>query len=460
MPAIPLGVGAYRRDTGHYPTVRLLNTFLEKDPTNAIDGLSRLQRAGTAPFATMATTPNRAVFQQAGTFNGDNIIVSGTVAYRVTAAGVATSLGTVAGTDLVRIAAATTRAIMVANGTAYSTDGTTVATVTMPDARQVVDVAVLNGFFVLVCADSQRFYWIAPGDTNPDALDFASAESSPDNLVGVGATSDELWFFGVTSTEVWYASGDIDAPFQRIQGRLYNKGAANRDTIVRAGDTLHWAGSDGVVYAGAGSPTRISENGIEERLRQTGRTGLRAWTYALDGHTFFVLRVGDAATFAFDLTMGVASEFQSFNRAYWRAHLGAQTDMTSVICGDSETGELWKLDPARGNDDGETMVREVTGMIAVAGRPQRCDSVSLQASVGWPSAAVENPVVLMRWSDDAGATWDYWRQIKLGEIGQYGREIVLRKLGMMRAPGRLMEFRMTDDCVFRISFARVNEAFS
>jgi hypothetical protein len=63
----------------------------------------------------------------------------------------------------------------------------------------------------------------------------------------------------------------------------------------------------------------------------------------------------------------------------------------------------------------------------------------------------------MRFSDDGGNLFSSWIDAKLGLQGQYNKNLVWRSLGIMRQPGRIFEFRCTDDTVFRASYCRANE---
>jgi hypothetical protein len=66
---------------------------------------------------------------------------------------------------------------------------------------------------------------------------------------------------------VWRATGDGDAPFQRIEGRAFNFGIFD-GTAVRLKDTsVICVAGDGTVMSIAGQPQPISNPGIAERTR-------------------------------------------------------------------------------------------------------------------------------------------------------------------------------------------------
>lgn len=457
MSAIPLGVSSFKRRTGRIKEVLCVNMFLEKDPTNLVDQLARLQRPGLAPLVTLGDGPIRGVFQQFGSFGADIIAVSGPDVFRVAGSG-ATVLGVISGTDRVQIAASPTRALIATGTTCFSTDGGTITSVAMPDGRPVASVTYINGYFLLTQANSQRCYWIEPGQTDPDALSFFSAELYPDNLVRAEKIGDELWLFGEASTEVHIPTGVADLPFQRVEGRLFSKGCASRDTVAALDNTLFWVGQDLIAYRADNAPLRISDNSVEERLRESALEDLRAWAFALDGHTFYCLTMSQG-TLVFDVSTGVWSEFRSFGRTAWRAHMGAQITGSTITAGDERTGDLWTLDPDRANDNGDPMIRELTGGVAVLGQPQACNSVTIALATGW-GGLDEEPLLQLRWSDDEGNTWCDWSEIGLGLQGHYLGEVNFWRLGKISQPGRLFHLRFSDDSTFRVSYARMNEAFA
>lgn len=454
MPDIPLGITARKRRSTWTPSIRIVNMVAEASQTNEFNGIDHIQRPGLVAFAEVGDGPIRGVFRQAGTFDGDFLTVSGDEWYRVTDAGATTLLGDVPGALRTSCAATRIRAIVVSDGAAYSTDGTTVVDVVMPDDRPVGSVAQLNGYFILTELDSARFYWIEPGQTDPDGLSFATTESSPGYNLKVERVGDELWFFKQEGIEVWVPTGDPDLPFQRVPGRNYDKGCRNRDTVVRFDNSVAWVGNDGLVYRGDNAPVRFSDSTIEEQLRKASPDSLRAWSYAEDGHTMYVLTL-DTGTWAFDVSSGQWSEFESYERPFWRAHVG-ETGDNFTVAGDDELGLLYRLDPDEPTDNGDFMTRIVTGGVTVVGQPQRCDSFQLYATTGTIEDPNFYPSARVSWSDDFGQTYGDWEDVTLRKQGNYGQPIRINRLGAMRYPGRLFQIQVTDPVVVTIMAASFN----
>lgn len=454
MPQLPLGLSSKRRKTAWMPQVRVVNYLVEKDEANQFDGITHIQRAGLSPFSEVGEGPIRGLSRQAGTFNGDFVVVSGEELYRVDDIGGFALIGAVPGSFRTTFAATSSRAIIVSDTLAYSTNGTVVTAVVMPDSRPAGSVAQLNGYFIIPEYGSARFYWIEPGQTDPDGLSFATTESTPGDIVIVVRVGDELWFLKEEGAEVWVPTGDADLPFQRVPGRNYDKGCRNGDTAVRFDNTLVWVGNDGVVYRADNSPIRISDNALEEQIRKSDPASLRAWKFAVDGHELYCLTM-DSGTYVYDISSQQISEFRSYGRTYWRAHVGDEGE-TFTVCGDAETGTLWRVDPEVSNDDGEPLERILTGGITVLRGPDRCDTLSLYITTGTATDPEYYPKVRVRWSDDL-QTYTDWEDVDIGRQGQYGRPVQLTRLGAMYYPGRLFEFSISDDVVATITAASYNE---
>lgn len=138
--------------------------------------------------------------------------------------------------------------------------------VEMPDGLPAQSVAALAGYILVSIANSGRFYWLKPGEITIDPLDFATAESQPDNIKELLSVGDTVWMIGDASTEAWYATGNLDTPFLPTQGRVYARGVIE-GTAVRIKDQIVLVGSDGIVYSIGGGVRRISHHGIEEKIR-------------------------------------------------------------------------------------------------------------------------------------------------------------------------------------------------
>lgn len=144
--------------------------------------------------------------------------------------------------------------------------------VQMPDGQGVDDVAVISSYIIVIPTQTDgyqgRFYWIPPGETTLNPLDFATAESAPDGINNVEVFGDQFWLTGDATTEVWFPSGDPNAPMQRLRGVVFDRGAW-QGTAVAINETLVVVDSDGGVFLiRGGTPQRVSNPGIEQQIRE------------------------------------------------------------------------------------------------------------------------------------------------------------------------------------------------
>lgn len=272
--SLPLAPSDYVRSTIGGPGAVLKNGYYETDPTNQVENFSIIRRPAFKLALNVGLGPIRAFYTEIGRFSDALFVVSGARLYRVartSATGFdATQIEGYIEPDQTPKMSSNSAALFITDGhILYLTDGTSELTpVATPDDVAISFLAYVGGYVICVVRDSQRFYWIDPGDSTINALNFAEAEGLPDFISNIQILGDQIYFMGRNTTEVWYLSGDITAPFQRVQGRLFKLGAiGNAATTVYNSDQIAFVGSDGIVRLGP-SMTRISNFAIEEKCRK------------------------------------------------------------------------------------------------------------------------------------------------------------------------------------------------
>jgi len=284
MARIPLGTSSSDRQASKRPEIKVVNRFFESDPTNMTDQVALLSRPALKYWLEVGDGPIRCVYSQPGAFQDALFVVSGNELYRIDVDESITLIGDgIDGPSLLNSVsmAATDTHLFIADGIIlWVYDGTTLSQVPTPDDVGINSVGHIASF--IICVVSQgfnmdgRFYWINPDETTIDPLNFATAERSPDPAWSVNVVGDAFWLPGTKTTEIWYPSGDAEAPFIRQQGRLFDRGVW-QGTAVQVKDTVILVDTDGVVYSIGAGPERISNPGIEERIRRAmtqARSGL------------------------------------------------------------------------------------------------------------------------------------------------------------------------------------------
>lgn len=186
---------------------------------------------------------------------------------------------------------------------------------------------------------------------------------------------------------------------------------------------------------------------------------VRAWTFSLDGHDFYVLRVGDIETLVYDVTAKEWYEWGSGEDPVWSVATGftwyggrrmGAAFGTNIVVGSDFNGTLYFLSPndnedddaVLGNDLKRPFVRQIVGQAFVESGYDfiPCFGVQVFGSVGQSLGDVTLEI-----SDDRGDTYENMGALSVPADRQYRLE--WQSLGSLRAPGRL--FRITDNGALR-----------
>jgi hypothetical protein len=481
---------------------RMVNMFPEVLPEDSGGKSSAfLQRApGLRSLATIGTGPIRGLHS----YGNYLYVVSGSSLYQVDTSYHAVLLGAVANDGPVSMADNGNQLFVACNGPSFIYNSTTNAfgQITDPDFTGALTVSYLDGYFIYIEPNSQLVWSTAILDgTSIDPLDFASAEGSPDNLISSISDHSEEWLFGTNSVEVWYNAGNAGFPLQRIQGAFMEIGCAATFSVAKLDNSVFWLGADtrgkGIVYRAKGySGVRISTHAVEWQIQQYENiSDATAYTYQQDGHAFYVLSFPSAnATWVYDVATGAWHERAGFsNGNFIRQRASCQTFFNSIIIlGDYQTGEIYTYDLALYADGGRTQkwLRSWRALPANTNNLKRTTQHSLQLDcesgvgldggtsavaafdgftgsisshpisssaissstvpVSFPAVdAIQppgtNPQIMLRWSDDGGHTWSNERWVSMGKIGEYGKRVLWRRLGMtQKIRDRVYEISGTD----------------
>ena len=422
-----------------------------------------LQRCpGLLNLATIGYGPIRGLWS----FSSDTttaFVVSGNSLYKIDTSYNATLLGTIAGTGPVSMADNGIQLFIAANpnGYIYNNNTNAFAPITDPDFPGAVTVGYLDGYFVFNEPDSQKI-WITQlfDGTSVDPLDFASAEGSPDGVVGLIVDHREVWVYGTNSVEVWYDTGASDFPLQRIQGAFNEIGCAAPYSIAKMDNGLFWLGADargqGMVYRANGyTGQRISTHAVEWHIQQYGNlSDALAYTYQQDGHSFYVLIFPSAnTTWVYDVATQTWHERAGWsNGAFTRHRSNCQMAFNNkVIVGDYENGNIYAFDMDTYADNGQIQKWLRTWRALPPGQnnlkrtAQHAMQIDLESGVGLNLGQGDDPEVMLRWSDDGGHTWSNEHWSKVGKIGEFYRRVWFRRLGMtLKLRDRVYELSMTD----------------
>ena len=452
---------------------RCVNLFPEVVPEGGKEPAFLQRCPGLELVAIVGTGPIRGMWK----FGDFLYVASGGKLYRVDGNYAITELGLINGSGPVSMADNGVQLFVACNPDAFIYNANTgvFAQVTDPDFPGAVSVGYLDSYFVFNEPNSQRVWVTSLLDgTAIDPLDFASAEGNPDDIVSLIVDHREVWLFGNNTVEVWYNAGVADFPLARIEGAFMETGCLAPYSVAKLDNSVFWLGSDargnGIVYRNQGyNGQRISTHAVEWQIQQYAvLNDAIGYSYQQDGHSFYVLVFPTAqATWVFDVSTGLWHE-----RAYWdgvqylRHRSNCQANFNGqVLVGDWETGFIYAFSQDTYNDNGQAQrwLRSWRALPTGQKTLKRTEhhtlqldcesgvgagtvstfflltenSVNLTTESGDPLVTSlisltdgANPQVMLRWSDDGGHTWSNEHWAGMGKVGEYGKRVIWRRLGM------------------------------
>lgn len=452
---IPFVGAAYQARSLNVDSQRAINCFLEYDNSSPRAPAALYGTPGTVLQYTLPGGPVR------GCSSDANYVywVAGNTVYKANASGTVTALGTIgSNSGAVSMAYNGTQTLVVDGVAGWLITAGALAQITDVDfPNGVTRCAFQDGYFIVTGNGTQKFYIneFAYDGSAWNGLDFASAEGSPDNTIGLISDHRELWLFGSNSAEVWVNTGNSDFPFQRSGNTFIENGCASGATVAKADNTVFWLGTDdrgsGIVWRADGyTPMRISTNPIEKALSACTLSAATAFCYQQEGHMFYVLNCPEQ-TWVYDI-----STQQWHQRAWMDPSSGVLTRWRpncsiffggQHLVGDYATGNVYALDLDVNTDNGGP-IKRVRSTIANENLQLRMFwqwlEVDMQTGIG--NASGSDPQLMLRYSNDGGNTWSNQRTVSLGTAGQYGSRAKFARLGSGR--NRVFEISMTDDAKF------------
>lgn len=402
---------------------------------------------GLDEFADSGAGPVRGCFTST---NGRCFFVSGSTFYEIDSAGTLTNRG--------MLNQSTGNLTFAENGTQLGVcDGETLyiftyssnafAEVTDPDFPGAASVAFLGGYFIVNKPDSGQFYISGLFDgTSWDALDFASAEGSPDDLKRVIAALGQLWLMGDNTIEIWGISGGSAAnsfPFKKTSQVNIDIGILAPFSAVDMDNSIFLLGKDrfgrAIVYRLSGfSPTRVSTEAIELALQKVSNLDdVSAYAYQQQGHLFYVLTGGGLTTsFVHDLTTQLWHERAYMNEdGDYEQHLGSCCTFAfnKHLVGDRRNGKIYDMSMDYYSDNDDEIARDrIYTHIADEDQRIRFNSLDIGAEtgVGTQSGDDADPQISLRLSRDGGRTYSDPYSKTLGAVGKYNTKVTFRRLGI------------------------------
>jgi hypothetical protein len=437
--------------------VKCRNFYSVQNPTNP-ESVSYISRPSVRALNSEYSGQRaRGIFYQQGQFSDDALVVLDQQLFRLNKEGFLLPLCQLPGTDICQFASTVFGTFVVSGGGLYFIKpDLTCLKIETPDAEPVSSISSLSNYLLLSIKDSNKFYWIRPGEQTVDPLSFASAEASSDWIVKLQAISDELWILGKTSSEVWAPSGDSDAPFIRISGRVYNSGcltsAAVSHTVINGNSSLVWVTDTYEVKMTQGLPITISNEYITDSLKKSQQ--FVAYCLRQNKKDFLILTT-EFDSFVFDFQAQSWVVWNTYLYPYWAANLGVQIlDQIYTVNVIGSSGVISVLETNSVDNTTEWIVSEISALFTFTERlvSNSCNQVRVVGNSGFSPSYEEGALVEVRWSDDQGVNWSTYLQNDFGVRGSTLFETSFRSLGLIKKPGRWFEFRFSNNKPIRLDY--------
>lgn len=411
---------------------RLVNAFPEKLPSGAKSPYALTRSPGIAAWTTVGNGPIIAMKRALGYL----WVVSGSDLYRVDSNKTATLIGSIGLPTRVDIDNNITTIVVVNQPNAYYYDTTTSTFGQITDAdftaRGAVDVEFLDNYLLFTEPDTGRFFGSDVGSaTSFDALNFATAEGSPDNLVGIKVDHRQVLLLGEETVEIWELVGGGGFPFARAANGYVEQGCFNGQTAAKQDNTVFWLAQDYTVRRLNGvTPERVSQAGIEQALGSVTIGSGQGFAYSQEGHLFYVLQFAEG-TFVYDASTKEWHERETYSYPYWLAWSHAQFAGLELV-GDVSSNRIGYLSPTTYDDWGTTQRMEWTYQPVYADANRAFHDrleVVMETGVGLTTGQGSDPEIMMDVSDDGGRTWQALPNKKIGKIGEHNQRVFWNQLG-------------------------------
>jgi hypothetical protein len=413
-----------------------VNCHIEQLPPDAKTPALLTRAPAVASWGTAGTGPIEGMCSDHGLL----YVVSGGGFYSVTSTPTATFRGAVGSSTEIDMDSNTAAVVIVSPPDAYHyTPGTTTfGQITDTDftSRGAGDVEFADNFMLFRQPDTGVFFGADLGSvTSFDALNFATAEGSPDTTVGLKVDQRQVLQFGERSLELWQNTGVSGFPFTRLEPGFVERGCANGKTVAKLDQSVFWVADDYTVRRLDGlTPVRVSDHAVEQWLKTVTLVSLRGWAWTLDGHLCYAITAPEGCWIMDVTTGGLWHERATYgSEPAW--NWGSPVAFAGkILVGSTNSNVIGELTYGAYADLADTHRAEWTYQPVRRAEGHRRQfhhalEVEMEVGVGLTTGQGSDPMLLLDVSDDSGKTWRALPTKSIGPIGQYRKKVRWTALG-------------------------------
>lgn len=389
-------------------------------------------------------------------WNGVCYRVMGTSLVSISAGGTVTTIGTIAGSNLVSMDYSFDYLGVSGGGNLYLYDGATLTQVTDPDLGTVIDHIWIDGYFMTT--DGTNLVVTELNDPFAvDPLKYGSSEVDPDPINGLHELDNEVYAVNRNSIEVFDNIGGSLFPFQRIDGAQVQKGSLGTKTSCVFENSIAFLGSGrneapAIYLARGGQSLKISTREIDQILQgytESTLAGTLLEAKTSENHQHLMLHLPDqtlvydaAATAAMQTPVWFTLTTSLVGNSRYRArnHVWCYDKW---LVGDPLSSTIGYLSNEISSHYGQENGWDFSTLIIYnEGRGAILHEIELVALTGRAALGV-NPTVWTQYSLD-GETWSSEIGVTAGLQGARNTRLIWFQQGMMENY-RIQRFRGTSE---------------
>lgn len=422
----PIAGGSYSDKSKPLSQQRTLNMYPEQTQNGRTDVVLK-SWPGLKPWVDGVGGADRGVYKR--TFLSKVWQVAGTSLYSIDSSGTRTTVGTVAGSDQVTFADDGSQMMIIANNTAYLTDGPTVTTISY--GFTPVSVDYLNNQFIIQATDG-NVYISTPGTAVIATGNNFPFSSSSDSLVRSYVFDQFLMGFGESTIEPWEnTGGGLIPPFERMSGVIAEQtGLAGIQAISNTNKALYFLGADNEAYQMVNfQANKIGTPATSSEFRSYGDNSSCRLRYVSFDNQDFILFIfpNQFKVWAFSEQTGLWFELDHDSNKLYLGNSFTWAFNKNLVA-DRSTGAIYELDHDTYQNNGVKMIRErvmrpLSGELFQNPRQKyqlRTIRYSLETGVGNTNEV--NPKVMTEISTD-GVSFANMIQHEIGREGERQQDI-------------------------------------
>jgi len=423
---LPLSVQSWNGKSKEFTAEKLVNFYVEVGPASAKSPALLLNRPMLSNWKSVGSGPIRGWIMM----GGELFVVSGPELYRITENQAAFLMGIITGTGPVSMAENGSQVVIVADDKGWVATTSSFVQITSDGFPGATTVVFLDTFGVFTEPDSGRFFISGQLDFNSfDALDFATAEGDPDDLVAVATNHRWLWLLGERTTQVHYNTGDEDFPYELLQDLIIERGLGARFSIAQEDNTLFFLGNDKLVYQFVDfTPKIISTPALATKIAAFSEADVAAAVgqfMDIESHKFYILSF-PTATLVYDITTGLWADWET-SGGVWTGQMVIKA-FGKTLVGDRVSGQIYAASPDVYTDAGTDVISIVRYPPVFFDR-ERIAIRSIECELDSGEGPDEGEV-MMRLSKD-GRIWSTPRTVSFGKIGEFTSRAIFRRCGLL-----------------------------